>query len=261
MHDVFARDGYEVVPAVLTEERIAELQAAVASTVERFRRGEKAVLDFGFALSDHTRAHPERNPGVNPDDVEGEPYLLGGLAGLDERFRLLLAAAPLWGLAARLLAVPQDAVVYHYAQVLRKPAGIGPALSWHRDYANTYISTRGAYFVRLLMPLQGMSVANGGTGVVPGSHFIDDASLADERATPDITGPVFPHLAAGDVLALHPKTVHGGGTNRGAGDRDLLAIQFGVRDAALLHAFPDEPFTLAGRSDFAPFVLGLSKNE
>ena len=60
----------------------------------------------------------------------------------------------------------------------------------------------------------------------------------------------YPVLAAGDVLALHSKAIHGGGTNRSAVDRDLIAVQLGLGSARRLHASADEPFTLQPRAEF-----------
>jgi hypothetical protein len=228
------------------------LRGAVTRACARFRNGEPGIADWGVALSDYIRSHPERSPGIPPEAVANEPYILGNIAAIGPAFRRFLSHDGLWTLSARLLEVPADHVVYHYGQVLRKPAHIGPALGWHRDYGNTYISTDGPFFVRLLVPLQRMSAGNGGTGVVPGSHVIDDeAARASEGAPQSDEGAVYPVLAPGDVLAIHSKVVHGGRPNRTSRNRDLAAVQFGVRGAPMLHTFEGEYLSLRSRTDFA----------
>jgi hypothetical protein len=248
---VFSRDGFELIPAVFDETSLDQLRRSVASVCGKYRCDEDAVVASGVSLAAYTRAHPERNPGVDPSSLESEPYILGNLAAQDVGIWEFLAQRDLWVLAAQLLTAELDEVVYHSAQVLRKPARIGPALSWHRDYGNTYISTDGPFFVRLLVPLQAMRQENGGTGVVPGSHLISDAeALARSDFAESRDGAEFPMVRAGDVLALHSKVIHGGGTNRSEEDRDLLAVQFGRKAASILHAYEQEHLTMADREAF-----------
>jgi ectoine hydroxylase-related dioxygenase (phytanoyl-CoA dioxygenase family) len=165
----FEHDGYEVFRGVVDQNSMAEVALAVHKACVLFRESE-AQRSAGISLSEYMEQHPDRNPGVTREGLADEPYILGNLAALDVRFRRLIVQESLWQLAASLLSVQFADVVYHYAQVVRKPGRIGPALSWHRDYGNTYISTDGPYFVRLLIPVQGMGQENGGTGVVSRSN-------------------------------------------------------------------------------------------
>jgi ectoine hydroxylase-related dioxygenase (phytanoyl-CoA dioxygenase family) len=244
----FEHDGYEVFRGVVDQNSMAEVALAVHKACVLFRESE-AQRSAGISLSEYMEQHPDRNPGVTREGLADEPYILGNLAALDVRFRRLIVQESLWQLAASLLSVQFADVVYHYAQVVRKPGRIGPALSWHRDYGNTYISTDGPYFVRLLIPVQGMGQENGGTGVVSRSNLISEGLLGEGNQESGF-GAVYPSLSSGDVLALHSKTVHGGGTNRSATDRDLLAIQFGVLGARLLHSADGESLTLTNRDAF-----------
>ena len=120
------------------------LKQALGRACARFRAGDPAIIADGVALAEYIRQRPDRSPGVLPEDAANEPYIIGNIAGQGVAFRRFLANEALWVLAANLLDVRREDIVYHYGQVLRKPAHIGPALSWHRDYANTYIFTQGS---------------------------------------------------------------------------------------------------------------------
>ncbi len=247
----YADQGFEVFATVFETAAITMVRNAVAAACVRFRGGDEACITAGVSLASYTEQHPERNPGVAARALSGEPYILGNLAGLSEEFRTFLVHEPLWELAAMILRTDVVDVVYHFAQVIRKPARIGPAVSWHRDYPNTYVCSRTSNFVRLLVALDDMSYVNGGTGIVPESHLIDDEEVWRRRDLAENGGgAVYPTMEAGQVLAIHPKAVHGGGPNRSPSDRDLLVTQFGVRSAELIHRADAEYLTLCGREEF-----------
>jgi hypothetical protein len=248
---MFEDDGYEVFPGVIPLDVMQSLLDAVRAGVERFRDGDVALTTTGVSLADYMRSKPDRNPGVDPDTVTSEPYMLGNLTRLDKRFGKCLGDESFWTLAADLLGAPLETVVYHYSSVVRKPALVGPSLSYHRDYGNNYICTALPQFVRLLVPLQQMSGETGGTGVIARSHLIEDVEALERVGAPESSDAAFyPTLNPGDVLAIHAKTLHGGGTNRSSIDRDLLTIQFGVLDAPMLCTSTDEHLTLLGRAAF-----------
>jgi hypothetical protein len=252
----FEDDGFEVFVKQLDPGHLINLKDVVDRVCDRFRAENPDCLANCVALADYTRQHPERNPGVDPDVLKSEPYILGNLIGLDPAFCDFLSDDALWHLAARLLQVDTAEVVYHYAQVIRKPALVGPALSWHRDYANSYVSTDGPHFIRLLIPLQESAEENGGTCVVPKSHAIsDEEALRREGMEENGDGSVCPHLSSGDVLAIHSKLVHGGNPNRSKRDRDVLAVQFAVQSARILHSAKDfEALTLCSRNEMLRFA-------
>jgi hypothetical protein len=246
---MFALDGYYIFTGLLLDiPTLAYVGETVFDLCDRFRQGDGDVVRSSVSLADYTRGRPQRNPGVDPMTLGSEPYLLGNLLKIAPQLRRVIHQESLWNAAACLLMTKSDRVVYHYSSIIRKPAIVGPALGWHRDYANSYISTVGPHFVRLLIPLEGMSAANGGTGVVPGSHLIsDDEAVAREGRDEDGSSAIVPHLQPGQVLGIHSKLVHGGGPNRSSVDRQLLTIQFGDRDARILHKSEDEELSLAGR--------------
>ena len=251
----YHQHGFEIFSAVFDLDTVESLRRAVERVCARYRDGDELCVSNGVSIKDLTERRPERNPGVDIEALTTEPFILGNLAQLDSEFGRFLGLQPLWNMAAQALDLPVDEVVYHLSNITRKPPGIGPAIAWHRDYPNKYICTERADFVRLLVPLHDMSPANGGIGIVPSSHQIEDE---EARQTIDICNSdataVYPVLAAGDTLALHPKVIHGGGPNRSACARDVLIVQFGNKQARLLCSSDDEYMLLWGREDIQKAV-------
>lgn len=89
-----------------------------------------------------------------------------------------------------------------------------------------------------------MSVSNGGTALVPGSHLARDASSEHS---------VCPEVPAGYGLAIHSALLHGGSPNRSEDARDALVVQFGHRASTLRHYAP-ETLSLASREVFLRHV-------
>jgi ectoine hydroxylase-related dioxygenase (phytanoyl-CoA dioxygenase family) len=245
----FERHGFVVVPGVFDAKSVSGVREAVDVACERFRRGEDVVRSTGLSLSSYIEKFPDRSPGVSPVGLGDEPYILGTVAAIGGRVKGLLDRDEMWQLAATLLRVDGSRVVYHYAQIVRNPARVGPALGWHRDFQNEYVSTEGAEFVRLLVPLSSMSRSNGGTGVVSGSHLVSDEAVPPDPSTLR-RRTQYPSCVPGDVLALHPKVLHTRAKNRSDRDRDVLAAQFGCRDADMRHVAQDEYLSLATQDQF-----------
>jgi ectoine hydroxylase-related dioxygenase (phytanoyl-CoA dioxygenase family) len=219
----FANTGYEVVPHILSSDELALAAQIIQNLIERHRTSDASMLATSVSIADVTRQYPDRNPGVVAVSVEKEPYIIGDLIELDARFGCLLANAALWQLAARCLACAFDEVVYHFANITRKPPGVGPAVGWHRDAENRYFASSDDRTVRILLPIQAMSEANGGTAVVPQSHL--DAAGNNVTPPQDI---VHPTVEAGAALVIHAKLLHGGQPNRSDSERDIIVVQFGV---------------------------------
>jgi hypothetical protein len=232
----FERDGYEIYHSFVDSETIRPIQEATARACQRFRDGDPYCLKQGISIGAYARSRPDRNPGVDADTFEREPYILSSLAGLDVDFRRFLSRKSLWNVAAQLLEIDPTEVVYHFSSVNRKPAKVGPGVGWHRDFTNEYISTVGPLFLRLMIALDPMNEDNAGIGIVPGSHSISDEEVIQRGNLQESNeGAFYPNLAPGDLLAIHSKLIHGGGPNRSQYDRQLMVIQFGKQGATLLH--------------------------
>ena len=218
--------GYQVFNSALSKTWLTQAHAAAASAIQRYREAEPVTHANGVSLGEFAQASPHRNPGVDGSAFLNEPYIIGNLLAADRRFGPLLSEPALWSIAANLLDVELGRVVFHYSNLTRKPAGIGPSVNWHRDGENTYFCPDDDRFLRLLIPLQDMSQENGGTAVMPGSHL---NKIGENK--PDSNAVIHPCLTTGDVLAIHPQLLHGGEPNRSGKERDVLIVQFGVSSA------------------------------
>jgi len=239
----FASQGYAVIDGLLDDSSLTAARGLVDRVVRQHRAGAAAPLACGISIADVTRQHPRRNPDIDPQQWANEPFIIGDLIALDSRFAAVFCSEALWQCAAALLACTPDEVVFHFCNLTRKPNGIGPAVGWHRDASNQYFASEDNRTMRLLLPLQGMSAANGATAVVPASHLDPGA---------DIDTALIPDVPAGAGLALHAAVLHGGSPNRSALERDVIVIQFGVRGSTLRH-HADETLALAGRETFLAF--------
>ncbi|MEO8205524.1 MAG: phytanoyl-CoA dioxygenase family protein [Chthoniobacterales bacterium] len=180
------------------------------------------------------KAH--RNPGLNPSDTS-VPFIIGELPALSTSLKRIILNESLWTWAAELLG--SDRVIYHFSNVTRKPAHIGPNITWHRDYPNQYICTRDSrHFFRVLIPLEAMIRENGCTEAVAQSHLISDEEAVRQneikcRIPSEET--IALEVNPGDAVAIHSKLFHGGRENRSAKDRNLIVVQFGVETEDYLY--------------------------
>jgi len=190
-----------------------------------------------------------RNPGVSGDVLTEEPFLITELPAISEVYANLILSEEIWAIAAQVLEL--DEIVYHYSNITRKPARIGPNMAWHRDFPNGYICPRESrFFFRALIPLESMNEENGCTVVLPGTHRITDEEAVDKNRKRDfdLTSALPLCLKAGDVATIHSKVVHGGRENRSNFDRNLLIIQFGIATDEFL-CCEREPYTGLGRAE------------
>ena len=242
----FASDGYSVIPELICEQELTFARELVAELVDRYRGGDPTAIAAGVTISDVSRQHPQRNPGIKPDRWKFEPFIIGDLLALEPRFARLLTQESIWTCVGELLECASSDLLFHFCNLTRKPSAVGPAIGWHRDADNKYFASHDGRTLRLLIPLQFMSARNGGTAVVPGSHIQIDARV--ETA-------LYPDVAPGACLALHSATLHGGSPNRSEQERDVIVIQFGLC-SSILRCQADETLSLSTRKDLLAFYLG-----
>lgn len=249
----FIELGYQRFPELFSPAEISLVKSSVQELIDSMTPASRAWQN-ACALSD---LKATRNPGIPREAIEGIPFIIGELPKFSDSIRAFLCREELWAMASDLLK--SDHVVYHFANVTRKPAFVGPNISWHRDYPNAYICTQdSARFFRALIPLETMNRENGCTEVIPGTHRLSDETalrLYREKRQDFDTREAIPLTSnPGDVLAIHPKIVHGGKENRSHRDRDLIVVQFGVATGAYLHR-TEECFTGFAREQILRAVI------
>jgi ectoine hydroxylase-related dioxygenase (phytanoyl-CoA dioxygenase family) len=243
----FVHQGFAVIPNLLSTQEIELARMLTNELILRHKTGDQSVLSMAISVASITKQHPQRNPGICVRRWMNEPFIINDLMALDSRFTLLISSKEIWRTASELLSCSLQEVVFHFSNITRKTAGVGPAVGWHRDSTNTYFAAEDDSTIRLLFPLQLMSEANGGTAVLPGSHV-----LVVHGASPNHAAVVHPSVAPGSCLALHAQVLHGGAPNRSELDRDVIVVQFGIRSSKLQYK-ANEVMSLCSWREFMEF--------
>lgn len=239
----YEANGFLVIPRVLNNHDVLLADKLVQSLVFRHRAKDIAVTSASVSIGASAKMHPARNMGVDLRELDCEPFIIGDLIRLQPAFAKIIARPNIWYVAACLLKVKVDELVFHFANITRKPAMIGPALGMHRDADNKYYASADRQTIRLLFPMQLMTSENGGTEILAGSHIKNNDTFSSE----------FPTVSAGSCLALHSEVIHGGIANRSKIERDVIVIQFGLRDSTLTYS-ADEMMSRSTRVKFIEFL-------
>lgn len=225
------QSGYQYFPQLFDPDLISEALTSVEELCQSIRPGDLRWEKYVFPLSE-LKSH--RNPGVPANSVSEHPFLLTNLTLLSSALEALVLFPGLWAAAREVLKDMN--VVCHFSNITRKPAKVGPNISWHRDYPNGYVCPRhSSDFCRFLIPLEKMDEDNGCTLAVPNSHFLSDEEALLESKEADLSVAVPLIAEAGTAIAIHPKLLHGGRGNRSSRNRNLVVVQFGRHAAEFLH--------------------------
>jgi len=225
----FAARGYVIVPSAVAD-------ATVTAAVDAVTAIEHAVGDLPDDLV-------ERSFVLEPADTRG-PGTTGALNGRRTfiigdpiRFRPDLAAVMTHPVSVQVASALLGAtgIRYHFGNVTTKQPRSMRAVSWHRDYPNTYMCPRRSSFVRVMLCLDGMGSTNGATQFLPGSHLLsDDEAIAaedDGRAVNlSSNGVEVATCPAGSLVFIHPKVLHGGPANLSSSPRRNIIVQWGIDD-------------------------------
>lgn len=240
----FSSQGYQIFRGVYKAIEIEYARQAVERICRDIRPGD-ALWERN--ITPISSLEIPRNPGLRKDAIPSTPFLIGVLPLFSTVLKAFVLHPPLWEIAKDILGSGE--IVYHFSNVTRKPAYVGPSITWHRDYPNRYICPKKSRdFFRALIPLEGMNRGSGCTEVVPKSHEItDEEAIQEEKKRDfDLCRSVPLEVEAGDLVIIHPKLLHGGKENRSGRERNLVVIQFGLKTDAFLY-WNEELFTGATR--------------
>lgn len=191
--DAFRRDGFVVVPDLLTEDELAHYEPLVTAAVRDRGRHDTPLEEKNRYQQQFTQCinlwedHPEVRP-------------------LTFHPRLGQVAAELLG---------ADAVRLWHDQALYKPAG-GRPTDAHQDHP--YWPIKETSSVTAWIPFQGSTIASGALGYVPGSHTIGLRKFVniffgdpeDILQLPEVREiePRFVEVPRGGVAFHHGLTIH-----------------------------------------------------
>ena len=232
--DFFHAQGYvrlsESIDTALAD-RLRAAVDAIQARASRMSEAERARLVFERDLPDR------RCSELQTQAVADAIFIIGEPCTFDPAFDALLRCPAIRDAARTLLA--SDALVVHFMNVTIKHPRFGRAIGWHRDFPNDYMCPASSRFVRLMLCLDGMEDAMGATRFLPGSHVLPDEEALREkregsRLRPSEDAGVLLHCAAGALVAIHPKVLHGGGGNRSDRMRRNVVLQVGLASDPLV---------------------------
>lgn len=240
--EMFEQQGFVIWPRPMEKGLLDSLVASVEA-IQRHAQARTLDPALDELLVYEKDLSASKRAGLDGALTGNSIFIVGDPARFDEVFAETLHDAALVSAATTLLGV--DEAVVHFMNVTIKNPGFGRSISWHRDYPNGYFCTRDSSFVRLMICLDGMSVESGATCFDAGTHRISDQEAQQQKVngnwpTPDPANTVTVQCDPGQIVAIHPKVLHGGGMNTGSGMRRNVILQIGTLGA--------EPMTHANES-------------
>lgn len=224
----YGRDGYLVVPGVLSDKGVDLLRKAVEkitdqadSLPDRLRRHIQFERDF-------VAGHPEHNE--KAAEVGGAVRNIMELPLFDRTFADLICHEPLLDILEALFGTTEFA--FHNYKCIVKAPRVSSSFLWHRDLP--YLQHSTPNLITAMLCLDEMSEASGATVVLPGTHTIghekvteDDMEIA-ESELPASARRVTVNCPPGSAVLFHVNIIHGGGPNRSERPRrNLISIWSG----------------------------------
>jgi ectoine hydroxylase-related dioxygenase (phytanoyl-CoA dioxygenase family) len=220
--EAYRRDGFIVVPDVLSSATLAALDAAVGTIVSR--AASTTAHDDVYDLEpSHTAAAP-RVRRIK------RPHLLDPAFAAVTRDPSILAV---------LRALIGPAIRFDQSKLNMKSAEYGSPVEWHQDWA-FYPHTNDDLCAMGVM-LDDCTEENGPLLCIPGSHL---GPVLDHHANGAVVGAIDPAASgidfsravacsgrAGSISVHHVRTLHGSALNRSARPRRLLLLQYAAADA------------------------------
>jgi ectoine hydroxylase-related dioxygenase (phytanoyl-CoA dioxygenase family) len=220
LQEQFQRDGYSIVPGVLSDHTLAELRRVVGEFVERSR-----------ALTQHEgpihleATHNADNPQIQRIDHPVRAHPL---------FDEVMRSPEVLDVVAACIG---ENIRYHSSKINMKTAGGGSAVEWHQDFA--FFPHTNDDLVTVGLPLDDSTRENGCLLAIPGSHR---APMFDHHQGGVFVGAVAPEaidesqvvaveVLAGGLSVHHARTLHASAPNRSGKPRRLFLMTFTAADA------------------------------
>ena len=245
---IYRRDGFVVLPDILTRDEVEALRGVT----EEFVRDARSVAanDDVYDLEDTHSAVEPRVRRIKAPHLHHPEY-----ARAARHPKIVEVLTDLWG-----------TVRFDTGKLNMKSAGFGAPVEWHQDWA-FYPHTNDDLAAVGIM-LDDCDIENGPMMVIPGSHLgpIYDHHGPDGRFCgafdPDACGldvsSAVPCLGkAGSITVHHVRAVHGSATNFSGNERRFLLFQYRAADAWPLLGFAGgieefDELLLAGEPTLAP---------
>lgn len=220
--ETYRREGYLVLPEVLTLAEVEDLRRVTDEFVERSRAVTKHTEMFDLE-DGHTPTAPRLRRIVSPH-LWHSVY-----AALVRHPRIIATLSALWGPNIR----------FDQSKLNMKSAGFGSSVEWHQDWA-FYPHTNDDLAAVGVM-IDDIGEDNGPMLVLPRSHtgpiFDHHAdghfcgAIDVRRSALDVSRAVPCLGRAGTITIHHARLVHGSATNRSTRQRRFLLHQYRAADA------------------------------
>lgn len=223
----FKNQGFIVWPKPINENLLKNLTESVAyiqKKAKSFNSELSELFLYEKDLSSNNRS------GVSGSQMGDSIFIIGDPARFDSIFMKVLQDSELIAAATSLL--DESEVITHFMNVTIKNPQFGRSIAWHRDYPNSFFCNKESSFIRLMICLDGMSATNGATCFDIGSHKISDHEAEQQKTNaawpcPRPESSIALHCKPGQIVAIDPKVLHGGGMNTGRNMRRNIILQVG----------------------------------
>lgn len=224
----FERDGWVLVPRLLSERSVELLRMAADAVIARGRDIERDTIIQGAELHVQSRTGRQREEALSPGILRKVVFP----SKLEPALARLRRHAGVMGLLTELgLPFPRCAV----DQLNLKAPGVGTGFPWHQDARFVSPAQRDAIAahggVNLVIALDDADAGNGGFEVLTGTHLpglkeFDYDTSTTNAGVFDESRRELVVLRPGDAVAFHPHLAHGSGPNLSERQRRLVAMWF-----------------------------------
>jgi phytanoyl-CoA hydroxylase len=249
--DAYRRDGFIVLPDVLTQDEVEALRRVTGAFVSK--AATVTANDEVYDLEDaHSPAEP-RVRRIKTPHLHDPEY-----ARVARHSKIVEVLTDLWG-----------SVRLDTGKLNMKSAGYGAPIEWHQDWAFYPHTNEDLAAVGIM--LDDCEIDNGPMMVIPGSHLgpIYDHHGPDGRfcgaIDPEASGldlsRAVPCLGkAGSITVHHVRAVHGSATNFSGKQRRFLLFQYRAADAWPLLGLKDgiakfDELLLVGEPSLTPRLV------
>jgi phytanoyl-CoA hydroxylase len=249
--DAYRRDGFIVLPDVLTQDEVEALRRVTGAFVSK--AATVTANDEVYDLEDaHSPAEP-RVRRIKTPHLHDPEY-----ARVARHSKIVEVLTDLWG-----------SVRLDTGKLNMKSAGYGAPIEWHQDWAFYPHTNEDLAAVGIM--LDDCEIDNGPMMVIPGSHLgpIYDHHGPDGRfcgaIDPEASGldlsRAVPCLGkAGSITVHHVRAVHGSATNFSGKQRRFLLFQYCAADAWPLLGLKDgiakfDELLLVGEPSLTPRLV------
>ncbi len=224
----------QAIPQLLCKEvleKIQDFEHSVGTLSEKQRNSHVFIHELSDAQRD----------GIDASLCKDMLYIIGDICEYFPEIIQILIHPSIVHITNVLLGT--DNPVYHFSNITIKSAHYGPRSGLHRDFPNKYICPFTSDFLRLIVCLTDGNANNGGLGFVTGSHHCEDEQAHQQLSAQYSYDMLeYPECNQGDIIAVHPKVIHGGMSNRSDKDRYYCVSQWGMPTDDFLY-YTEEKFT------------------